>query len=84
MNNASFSGPYLLTTRLIKVLEKSPSPRVVSLSSAGILLTKLDPDILNFGSGESLSYTYLTQHKVSCVCVCVCVCQRLIFARSDN
>lgn len=41
-------GTYLLTTRLTPALEKSSDPRVVTVSSGGMLVTTLDPNDLNF------------------------------------
>ena len=41
-------GTYLLTTSLLPLLEKSDQPRVVTVSSGGMLVQKLDVDDLQF------------------------------------
>ena len=41
-------GTYLLTTGLLPLLEKSDQPRVVTVSSGGMLVQKLDVDDLQF------------------------------------
>jgi len=41
-------GTYLLTTSLLPLLEKSDQPRVITVSSGGMLVQKLDVDDLQF------------------------------------
>merc|ERR1712013_705150 len=41
-------GTYLLTTSLLPLLEKSDPPRVITVSSGGMLVQKLDVDDLQF------------------------------------
>ena len=41
-------GTYILTTGLISTLEKSEEPRIITVSSGGMLLVKLDVDDLQF------------------------------------
>merc|ERR1712209_123798 len=41
-------GTYLLTTGLLPLLEKSDQPRVITVSSGGMLVQKLNVDDLQF------------------------------------
>jgi dehydrogenase/reductase SDR family protein 12 len=51
-------GTYLLTTGLIPVLEKSSDPRVITVSSGGMLVTKLDPHDLQFQNYRNFDGTF--------------------------
>lgn len=51
-------GTYILTSRLIPALEKSSSPRVVTVSSGGMLLMKLDPSDLQFENFVNFDGTF--------------------------
>ncbi|KAM9710038.1 dehydrogenase/reductase SDR family member 12 [Menidia menidia] len=44
-------GTYILTTALIPLLRKTPDPRVVTVSSGGMLTQKLDAENLQFEKG---------------------------------
>lgn len=51
-------GTYLLTTGLIPALEKSSDARVVTISSGGMLVAKLDPRDLQFENYRNFDGTY--------------------------
>lgn len=50
-------GTYILTTGLISVLEKSQAPRIITVSSGGMLLLKLDVEDLQFEKMNPFSGT---------------------------
>lgn len=51
-------GTYMLTTGLIPTLERSPAPRVVTVSSGGMLVMKMDPHDLQFENFRNFDGTY--------------------------
>jgi len=51
-------GTYMLTTGLIPALEKTTSSRVVTVSSGGMLVMKLDPNNLQFENVRSFDGTF--------------------------
>lgn len=51
-------GTYILTSRLVPALEKSQHPRVVTVSSGGMLLMKLDSNDLQFENLTNFDGTF--------------------------
>ncbi|CAF89091.1 unnamed protein product, partial [Tetraodon nigroviridis] len=79
---------YILTKSLIPLLEKNADPRVITVSSGGMLVQKLRIGNLQSERGRYDGAMVYAQHKVrergelgnpsgtlTCVCVCVCVAE---------